>query len=51
MFRRDLELTADVIADEILEKLLVLIENQIIETNARANKDFFNTGQTTARIL
>ena len=44
MFRCNLELSADVITDEILEKLLILIKNQIVEPYTGADEYLLDAG-------
>ena len=47
MFRRDLELTADMITDKLLEKFIVFIVNEVVEANTRTDKDLFDFGERT----
>lgn len=44
MFRRNLELTADVISNEILEEILVFVKDEIVEADARTDEDLFDLG-------
>ena len=47
MFRRDFELTADMITDKLLEKFIVFIVNEVVEANTRTDKDLFDLGERT----
>ena len=42
MLGRDLQLTADVIADELFEEVVVFIAHQIIESDTRSDKHLFD---------
>ena len=47
MLGRDLQLSANVITHEILEKFFVFIENEVVKADARADKDLFDARNGT----